>query len=79
MNEIIFEVPNSDNSIINQTNHYSIYNDSENGVAIYVFDSEGSTLNDMSEMVSFAGIRDANQVGAQNEQKKVIITIILKH
>lgn len=42
-----------------------MYNDTENGILVLVFDSEGSDLGDVSEMVSYAAIRDVNQVGAQ--------------
>ncbi len=69
MNGVTFEVPASNVNVTNQTEHYSIYNDSEHGIQIYVFDSENSTLSDMSEAATFAGIREAYQVGAQLQQE----------
>ena len=68
MNGIVCEVPESSAKVIPQTQHYSIYNDSENGVAMYVFDSEGTGFGDISEMTSFAATREANQIGAQLEE-----------
>lgn len=69
MNGVEMEVPSSNITVLNQTRLYSIYNDSDNAVQIIVFDSEGSTMGDISEMTSFAAIREANQVGAQITQK----------
>ncbi|MBR0472661.1 MAG: hypothetical protein IJI98_08220 [Methanosphaera sp.] len=72
MNGVTFEVPKSNVTVLNQTEHYSIYNDTEKGVAIFVFDSTDATLSDMSEAASFAGTRDAFQIGAQLQQKSNI-------
>ena len=65
LNDVQMEVKDSNITVTNQTEHYSIYNDTENGILVLVFDSEGSNWGDVSEMVSYAAIRDANQVGAQ--------------
>ena len=65
LNDVQMEVKDSNVTVTNQTEHYSMYNDTENGILVLVFDSEGSDLGDVSEMVSYAAIRDVNQVGAQ--------------
>ena len=65
LNGVDVEVPASDVHVLNQTDLYSIYNDTGRGVQVIVFDSEDSTLSDVSEMFSFAAIREANQVGSQ--------------
>ena len=69
LNGVDVEVPASDVHVLNQTDLYSIYNDTGRGVQVIVFDSEDSTLSDVSEMFSFAAIREANQVGSQLQQK----------
>lgn len=68
LNGISFEVPDSDANVTNQTDCYSIYNDSEKGIAIFVFDSTDAGLNDMGEAASFAAIRDSLQAGAQLQE-----------
>ncbi len=65
MNCVTFEVPKDNATVLNQTDHYIIYNDSTDNIEIFVFDSENSGLNDMSEAMSFALMRDTFQVGAQ--------------
>lgn len=68
MNGVTFEVPKSNITVSNMGSHYSIFNDSENGIFIQVFDSEGSGLNDFGQMVEYAAIRDLFQDGAQERQ-----------
>lgn len=62
IDEVIMEVPHSNTTISNKTNHYTEYNDTNNGVYVYVFDSEGSSLMDAPEMFQFISIRDVNQL-----------------
>lgn len=62
INEIEIKVPDTSNKVINQTDHYSIYEDVHNGIVIYVFDTEGTSLNDVDEMFKFLTVRDVNQL-----------------
>lgn len=62
IDEIKMEVPPSNTNISSKTSHYTEYNDTVNGVYVYVFDSEGSSLMDASEMFQFISIRDVNQL-----------------
>lgn len=64
MNGISLEVPDSNVSVIQQTDAFSIYNDTENLVDVFVFDSTNAGLNDMSEALTFAGVREMFQVGS---------------
>ena len=64
MNGISLEVPDSNVSVIQQTDAFSIYNDTENHVDVFVFDSTNVGLNDMSEALTFAAVREMFQVGA---------------
>lgn len=68
MNGVTFEVPKSNATVQNQTEHYSIYNDTNKNIAIFVFDSENMGMNDMSEATTFATTREAFQTGAQLQQ-----------
>lgn len=62
VNEIEVKVPDTNNKVINQTEHYSTYEDMENGIFIYVFDSQGTTFTDVKEMFNFLTARDVNQL-----------------
>ena len=62
VNEVQVKVPYSNVSVINQTDHFSIYEDLENGIKIYVFDDDETTLNDVKEMFNFLTVRDINQM-----------------
>jgi len=68
MNGVTFEVPKSNATVQNQTEHYSTYNDTDKNIAIFVFDSENMGINDMSEAATFATTREAFQTGAQLQQ-----------
>lgn len=63
------EIPKSNATVTNQTELYSYYNDSESGIAIFVFDSEGFGLNDAGEAVTFAAIRDSFQINSTLQQE----------
>lgn len=67
MDGVSMEVRDCNVSVMNQTDRYFIYNDTGNGITILLFDSTGSDLSDSSEMLSFAGVRDANQIEAKLE------------
>lgn len=67
MNGITMEVPESNISVIQQTEHFSIYNDTEKSVNILVYDSTNIGLNDLAEAVTFAAVRDTFQVGATQQ------------
>lgn len=69
MNSIQMEVPDSNATVVNQTDLFSIYNDTEKGIQVVVFDSEGSNMGDISEMTTYATIREANQVEAVLQQE----------
>ncbi|WP_455645411.1 hypothetical protein [Methanosphaera sp.] len=69
MNGIQLEVPDGNITPVNQTEHYTIYNDTENDLNIYVFDSEGSNFADLSEMTTFAATREAYQINATSVTK----------
>lgn len=62
VNEIEFKVPNTNNNVTNQTEHYSTYEDVENGIFLYVFDSQGTTFTDAKELFNFLTARDVNQL-----------------
>lgn len=62
IDEVKMEVPYSNTTISNKTGHYTEYNDTYNGVYVYVFDSSGSSLIDAPEMFQFIVIRDVNQL-----------------
>ena len=62
INEIEIKVPNTDNMVKNQTEHYSTYEDTDNGIFIYVFDTQGTSLKDAGEMFTFLTARDVNQL-----------------
>lgn len=62
VNEIEVKVPATNNNVINQTEHYSTYEDVDNGIFIYVFDSQGTTFTDAKEMFNFLTARDVNQL-----------------
>ena len=62
INEVEVKVPNSNVTVINSTDHYSSYEDYENGVKIYVFDNDDASLIDAQEMFNFITIRDENQL-----------------
>lgn len=64
MNGITVEVPDSNISVIQQTEAFSIYNDTENHVDVFVFDSTNIGLNDLSEATTFAAVRDMFQLGS---------------
>lgn len=64
VNEVQVKVPYSNVSVINQTDHFSIYEDLENGIKIYVFDDDETTLKDVNEMFNFLTVRDVNQMEA---------------
>lgn len=68
MNEVTFEVPDSNATVTNQSEHFSIYNDTEKNVGIFVFDSEGSGLDDAGDMLSFTFIKETFQADAKLEQ-----------
>lgn len=64
VNEVEVKVPYNNVSVINQTDHFSTYEDLENGIKIYVFDDDETTLNDVNEMFNFLTVRDVNQMEA---------------
>ncbi len=64
MNGITMEVPESNITVTQQTDIYSFYNDSDNNIEIFVLDSTTFGLNDFSEAVTYAALREAFQVGA---------------
>jgi len=64
MNGITVEVPESNVSVIQQTNAFSIYNDTEHSVDVLVYDSTDIGLNDLTEAMTFAAVRDMFQVGS---------------
>lgn len=64
MNGITMEVPESNVSVIQQTDLFSIYNDTENSVDVLVYDSTDAKLSDMTDAVTFASIRDTLKVGS---------------
>lgn len=63
MGGITMEVPDNNITVTNRTDLYQIYNDTENNITIYTFDSEDSNLGDLSEMTDFAMARETSQVG----------------
>ena len=69
MNGVTFEVPKANVTVSNQSEHYSIYNDSGNGITIFVLDSEGIGMDEASQAVSFAGMRDAFQANSQLQEE----------
>ncbi|WP_455644937.1 hypothetical protein [Methanosphaera sp.] len=69
MNGIQIEVPDNNITVVNQTEHYSIYNDTENNLTILTLDSEDTSFADMSELVTYAGTREVYQVGATSQTK----------
>ncbi len=64
LNEVKMKVPSTNNNTTMNLSHYTEYNDTENGVNIYVFDSEGTTLNDAGQLFKFLSNRDINQLQA---------------
>lgn len=64
VNEVQLKVPYSNVSVINQTDHFSTYEDLENGIKIYVFDDDETSLKDVNEMFNFLTVRDVNQMEA---------------
>lgn len=68
MNGVTFEVPKSNATVTNQSEHMSLYNDSQSNIAITVFDSEGMGLDDFGEATAFAAVRDTFQTGAQLQE-----------
>ena len=64
LNGISVEVPESNISVIQQTEAFSIYNDTENHVDVFVFDSTNIGLNDLGEALTFAAVRDMFQIGS---------------
>ena len=64
VNEVQLKVPYSNVSVINQTDHFSKYEDLENGIKIYVFDDDETSLKDVNEMFNFLTVRDVNQMEA---------------
>lgn len=67
MNGIAMEVPDGNGSVIQQTDLFSIYNDTENGVAIMVYDSANAGLSDLAEAVTFASVRDVFQANSTQQ------------
>ncbi len=67
MNGIAMEVPDGNGSVIQQTDFFSIYNDTENGVAIMVYDSANAGLSDLAEAVTFASVRDVFQANSTQQ------------
>lgn len=62
INEIEVKVPDTNNTVIDHTEHYSTYEDIKNGIVIYVFDSKKTSLNDAEDMFRFINARDVNQL-----------------
>lgn len=62
INEVQVKVPASNVSVVNSTDHFSSYEDFKNGVEIYVFDDDGTSLADAPEMFNFITVRDENQL-----------------
>lgn len=62
INEIELKVPTSNVSVVNSTDHFSTYEDLKNGIKIYVFDDDNTTLSDAQVMFNFISIRDENQL-----------------
>lgn len=67
MNGIAMEVPEGNGSVIQQTDLFSVYNDTENGVAIMVYDSANAGLSDLAEAVTFASVRDVFQANSTQQ------------
>lgn len=67
MNGITVEVPESNVTVLQQTEAFSIYNDTKNKVDIFVFDSTNTGLDDLSDAMTFATVRDTFQVGAVSQ------------
>lgn len=64
MNGITMEVPESDINVTQQTDIFSLYNDTENHVDVFVFDSADMGFSDLSEAMEFAALREMFQVGS---------------
>lgn len=67
MNGITMEVPENNATVKQETDIFSIYNDTDNKIFIYVLDSTNFGLGDLAEAMAFAAIRDLNQAGAQQQ------------
>ena len=65
VNGAILEVPESNVTILNQSEYYSIYNDNRHGVDIYVFDNVSSA--NSSDVKSYVSVIESNQVGLQEQ------------
>ena len=64
LNGISMEVPDNNVTVTQQTDIFSFYNDTDNNIEIFVLDSSDFGLNDFSEAMTFAALREAFQVGA---------------
>lgn len=67
MNGITMEVPESNSTVVQQTEFFSMYNDTQNNVVALVFDSTNMGLNDLAEAVTFAAVRDVLQANATQQ------------
>ena len=67
LNGITMEVPESDINVTQQTDIYSFYNDTENHVDVFVLDSTQFGLNDLTEALTFATLREMFQAGATQQ------------
>ena len=76
MNGITVEVPESNVTVLQQTEAFSIYNDTKNKVDIFVFDSTNTGLDDLSDAMTFATVRDTFQVGAVSQNSDGYTLII---
>lgn len=64
MNGITLEVPESNVTVLQQTDAFSIYNDTNHNIDVLVYDSNNMGLDDISDAVTFAAVRDMFQVGS---------------
>ncbi len=67
MNGITMEVPDGNASVIQQSEFFSLYNDTENAVVAMVYDSTNAGLDDLAEAVVFAAVRDVLQANATQQ------------
>lgn len=64
MNGITMEVPEGNSTVVQQSEFFSMYNDTEKNMVAMVFDSTNAGLSDLAEAVVFAGVRDVLQANA---------------
>ena len=68
LNNVTMEVPESSVNVTQRSSLYSMYNDTKNShVDAFVFDSANAGINDMTEAMEFAMVRDGFQINSTQQ------------